>query len=445
MAETTLAAPRPHFARSQRATFFALLVGYMGYYLCRQNFSAAFEPMKTGLGIDAETFGAISSVGTLIYAIGKVTTGSLADARGGRAIFLLGLFGSVAATLLFGISSAIPLFFVFWGINRLFQSMGWGGLVTVLSRWYPRQQYGTAMGFMTISYQFGGVVATLFAGWLLLLGAGWRGLFFFPALALAIIGVAVHFLLADSPRDVGHELPLDLDEEIAAPAIAGSAEPEAEEAELGAMARFHILLTQPLFLIMCLLSAILTFLRETFSTWMPAYFFEMGASGSVAAFKSAIFPLLGCGGTLAAGWLSDRFLKGSRLPVLGVSLAALTLSLLGLQYLTPLSALVPFIGRDVLAVALVGTTGFFLLAPYSMVGGGVIALDFGGRKMAGTAAGLLDGLGYAAATAAGFGVGAMVKHGGWSLAYSLMAWLGAASVLLCVLLWGLAKGRPARD
>lgn len=444
MAGSSLSIARPHFARSQRATFFALLVGYMGYYLCRQNFSAAFEPMKGALGIDAETFGAISSAGTLIYAFGKITTGSLADARGGRAIFLIGLFGSVAASCLFGVSSVVPLFFVAWGINRLFQSMGWGGLVTVLSRWYPKKQYGTAMGLMTISYQFGSVVATLFAGWLLLMGAGWRGLFLWPALLLAAIGIGVHFFLADSPRDVGHQLPLD--EEIVAPMIIAGKTAEDEKAQAGpetfALARFRILLTQPLFLIMCLLSAILTFLRETFSTWMPAYFFEMGATGSVAAFKSAIFPLLGCLGTLAAGWLSDRYLKGSRVPVLTASLAALTLCLLGLQHLLPLSALLPFVGRDVLAVTLVGATGFFLLAPYSMVGGGVVALDFGGRKMAGTAAGLLDGLGYAAAATAGCGVGRMVKVGGWSLAYSLMAWLGAGSVLLCVLLWGLARSRP---
>jgi len=437
MAESTVAIARPQFARSQRATFLSLLLGYMGYYLCRQNFSAALTLMHGSLGIDYVVFGLISSAGTLIYALGKITTGALADARGGRLIFLIGLFGSVAATLLFGVSSVVPLFFVAWGINRLFQSMGWGGLVTVLSRWYPRSQYGTAMGFMTISYQLGAALATLFAGWLILMGSGWRGLFFWPALLLAAIGVGVHFFLANSPRDFGYPLPSDSE---------GPDQPAlAPEPELGAQARFRLLYSQPLFLIMCLLSAILTFLRETFSTWMPAYFSEMGASDSGAVFQSAVFPLLGVLGTLAAGFLSDRYLRGSRVPVLAASLAALTFSLLGLQHLGALSSLVPFVSRQVLAVTLVGITGFFLLAPYSMVGGGVIALDFGGRKMAGTAAGMLDGLGYAAATLAGWGVAALVKAGGWSLAFSLMAWLGAASVLLCVLLWGLARSRVQPD
>ena len=38
-------------------------------------------------------------------------------------------------------------------------------------------------------------------------------------------------------------------------------------------------------------------------------------------------------------------------------------------------------------------TGFFILAPYSMVGGGVLALDAGGQKAAAPAAGILDSVG----------------------------------------------------
>jgi sugar phosphate permease len=443
------------FAAHQRVVFGTLLVGYMGYYLCRQNLSVAFTPLSHALGIDKAALGLISTVGTLLYAAGKLTTGAIADARGGRLVFLVGLWGSVFASVLFGLGSGAAFFALAWGLNRLFQSMGWVGLVKVLARWFPRANYGTAMGLMTVSYQLGGAVATVFAGALLGFGLGWRALFFVPAAVLAVVGLAAHRLLHDSPEDVGHALPHEPDPEEAVPAVlparaggapgsssapaSGAATTDAAEDPRGYLAQFRAVLSQPAFLVMCGLSLVLTLEREIFGLWMPAYFADMGAAASTAAFKSAVFPLLGCTGTLAAGYISDRFLGGRRVPVIIVSLVALSLALLGLGQLTQLAAfaqahLGAALNRDVLAVALVGVAGFFLLAPYSMVGGGVIALDFGGRKTAATAAGLLDGTGYLAASLAGAPVAELVVHRGWPLAYSLMAALTMLGALACAAL-----------
>ena len=118
------------FGYYRNSTFLTLLIGYAGYYLCRQNFSAAYPAMKDAVQMDKATFGAISSFGTLMYAFGKFTTGALADTRGGRTIFLVGLVGVVVASMVIGtgISTSIPFFFVAWGVVRLFQSMGWGGV-----------------------------------------------------------------------------------------------------------------------------------------------------------------------------------------------------------------------------------------------------------------------------------------------------------------------------
>lgn len=64
-----------------------------------------------------------------------------------------------------------------------------------------------------------------------------------------------------------------------------------------------------------------------------------------------------------------------------------------------------------------------------------MALDFGGQKTAGTAAGLLDGAGYLGATLSGIGVGALVVYGAWSLAFSTMMGLAFVSLLICGMLW----------
>lgn len=426
-AQAAITTTKTSFAFHRNATFIALLVGYAGYYLCRQNFSVAYAPMKEALGIDAMVFGSISSFGTLMYALGKVTTGALSDTRGGRSIFFLGLAGSVVASLLFSLGTGVAFFFVAWGVNRLFQSMGWGGLVNVMARWFPPRTYGTAMGLMSINYQFGGVIASVFAGLLLSMGMGWRALFVVPALTLAAIGLATRLFLVNSPSDVGYDLPHD-------PGFEGKGLGVGTDERLSYLARFRVILADRMFWVMCALSFVLTLLRECFNLWMPAYFSDMGASASAAAFKSSVFPLLGCAGTLFAGWFSDRFLEGRRGPVMGALLLFLTASLLALGHLEVVSAWTG-LDRGTAAVALVGITGFFLLGPYSLVGG-VVALDFGGRRTSGTAAGLLDGVGYLGATAAGYGVAALVVARGWSYAYSVMAALAVVGVGLCVFLWG---------
>jgi sugar phosphate permease len=419
------------FAYHRNATFVSLLVGYASYYLCRQNLSAAYGPMRDALGIDTVQFGWISSFGTLLYAIGKVSTGSWADSkRGGRAVFFLGLFCSAVFSVIFGLGSGIAFFLAIWGLNRFFQSMGWGGLVNVMARWFPSENYGTAMGFMAISYQFGGVLASLYAGLILSLGGGWRSLFFIPGITLAVVGlVAWHFII-NSPADVGYALPVHAPTEGDKPAAAGNV---ASDENTTYLQRFGLLLRDRAFLLMLALSFILTFLRECFNTWMPAFFSEMGASASVAAFKSAIFPLLGCAGTLFAGWFSDKYLSGRRGPVMAGLMVFLVISLLALGHLETVASAVG-LERSTAAMVLVGVVGFFLLGPYSLVGG-VVALDFGGRRTAGTAAGLLDGIGYLAATLSGVGIAKVLVQSGWGMAYSAMAFLTVVAILLCGLLW----------
>ena len=406
------------------------MIGYGGYYLCRQTLGVAFAPMKEGLGISAIEFGWISSIGTFTYALGKVTVGSLADSKlGGKFVFLFGLFGSAAFCFLFGFGNGLSLLILTWAMNRFFQSMGWSGLVNVLTRWFPRKTYGTAMGIMSVSYQFGGALVTLYAGFILSLGGSWKTLFIVPALTLFILGVLISPFLTQSPEDVGyklnspHESPANL----------------APEEDLSYFHRFLFLLSNRGFLIMLGLSFVLTFLRECFSLWMPAYFTEQGESASIAAFKSTLFPFLGCIGTLLGGWVSDRFLSGRRSPMMAFLILILIFCLVALGNLETCTNWVQSvfgtgITQSMLAMVLVGATGFFLLGSYSFVGG-VVALDFGGKKTAGTAAGLLDGTGYLGATLAGVGVANLLVHSGWKQTFLVMAGCAVVGIILCLFLW----------
>ena len=73
---STVAAPAPRsFAFHRNVTFLALVLGYMGYYLCRQNLSAAQPLMERAGLLSKADYGALTSFGTLLYAIGKVASG----------------------------------------------------------------------------------------------------------------------------------------------------------------------------------------------------------------------------------------------------------------------------------------------------------------------------------------------------------------------------------
>jgi sugar phosphate permease len=418
---------RPSFAFHQAVTLASLIVGYVGYYLCRANFSAAHDSLHRELQLSDEQFGAIASFGTGVYAVGKVFGGLATDAFGGRRLFFVGLFGSALATVGFGATGGIIALFAFWGLNRAFQSFGWGGLMSVLSRWFTPAEYGTASGLLSVSYQVGGVVATLFAGALLKFGVGWRTLFFAPALLLTALGAVLLLTLKASPMDVGHPVPVERDEK---------PQPDASNAPL--WPRLVSLLGNVSFLMVCALSFVLTFIRETFNTWLPAFFSRTGATSYNAVFKSALFPLLGCLGTILAGWLSDRYFRHNRGPILVGFLSLAGCVLWGLGHPDLAADWGRQIGLEpaVVAAVLVGLTGFFILAPYSMVGGGVFALDYGGRGAAGTAAGLLDSVGYVGGMLAGYGVAQMVKaaHGSWDSVFSVMTWAVFASAALSVVL-----------
>ncbi len=349
--------------------------------------------------------------------------GPIADRIGGRRVFFFGLYASAIANLFIGIGGPLWLFITLWGLSRAFQSLGWAGLVQIMPRWFQASRYGTAMGAISTSYQFGGVFTPMLLAGVLSITSGWQALFWAPAALLIAVGEMVRGLVVQTPADVGlDELPAE--------------EPELVVAEIKPPwhAPMRALLSRRAFWNVLGLSFALTIVRETFNLWMPRYFSDLGAGDAAAVFKSTAFPLLGLAGTLLAGWFSDRFSNGRRGPVIAVLLTCLVLSLLALANLPVLASHLG-VAAATLAVPFTGLAGFCLLGPYSMVGGGVIALDFGGRHAAATAAGLLDGVGYLGASLAGVGVAAIVDRAGWAGAWNALAAMGALAVVLSVPLW----------
>jgi OPA family glycerol-3-phosphate transporter-like MFS transporter len=404
--------------RWQAVTLALLFVLYSACYLCRSNYSATLSLIQKSLveqGYTADDahqwLGRIATLGVLAYAIGKFTTGSVADFLGGRRNILFGMLGSVAFTVAFGLAGAVPLFSIAWFGNRLVQSFVWVGMVKVTGKWFSFASYGRAMAIVSLSYLFGDALARRFIGALLAAGLGWRGVFGVSAGVLAAVSVACLAWLKESPLAIGEPEP---------PANPSNVYGAAGQAEQPPSLRALVvpLVTSPVFLIVCFLSLGLTLLRETFNTW-SAYYFSNGLalSEATAANFSALFPLLGGVAVLLAGWIGDWLGPAGRAGVILLGCVLTSGVLLGLGS-------TDFAGSVALPVALVSLVGFLVLAPYSYLAG-AISLDLGGKRGGATACGIIDGVGYLGGMAAGDTVAQITRGYGWSGTFLALAAVAA--------------------
>jgi OPA family glycerol-3-phosphate transporter-like MFS transporter len=408
--------------RWRRITLLTLVTGYAGYYVCRSNLSVATPLLldEAGSGLTKESIGAVASLGVLLYSIGKVSNGLLADFLGGRLLFLAGMAASAVCTVLFGLAGGLAAFTLIWAVNRYVQSAGWGALMKIAARWFPASRHASVMGVLSLSYLLGDAAARLYLGLFIREGVGWRGVFFLSAGTLAALAVAGLFTLKDSPRDVGAaEPPVNPDN------VFGAAGESPRPEGLGRL--LAPLLASPIFWLVCVMNVGLTLIRETFNFWTPTYLVEAtGLSAGVAAQASLLFPLTGAASAVLAGWLSDR-LRGRHGRV---ALPALVL-LAGVLALFSVTATR---GNPALALLLIGAVSFFLMAPYSFCSG-VMALDLGGKRGSSTAAGLIDSAGYLGATLSGWGVGALAQHAGWPTAFAALAAVAGLTTLAAGLYW----------
>jgi sugar phosphate permease len=417
--QLALSTPDDAAARLRRSTFWTLLVGYGAYYLCRANLGVAAPFLQRELHLDKQQLGLVTGVSTLVYATGKLALGPAADLLGGRRVFLLGLAGSVAANVAFGLSGSLAFFVVFWSANRLFQSAGWMGLVQLVSSFYERREHGVVMAWLSLSFLFGDVAARAYGAALLGAGLGWRALFFVPAATCALFLLVARRTLHAPPRPTLVE-------------ARASARPEDAAASARLREILRTLARSPGFWMSCALSFLLTFLRTAFLDWTVLFLVEGGASTWKAALESAVFPLTGAAGALFAGWYSDRVSLGRRGPVAALMLGLLVVSLVALALLGP--------GHARAALACIGAAGFLLLGPYSLLGG-CLALDYGGKKAAATAAGINDGVGYLGGSASGLALGGVVDAYGWRTAFFVLAASSAVALVVAVVFLFTAERR----
>ena len=409
--------PGRGFRRSRLALTGLLFAGYAGYYLGRVTVPVALPLIGEVFEYSNTQTGLILSVYFAVYAASKIANGFLGDRIGGKAMFFIGLFGSVLMNAVFGFGRELFVFVAIWGVNAYFQTMGWLAVMPIMARWYPSRESGRVMGFMSISYQLGDFLARASAA-VLIVALGWSGLFWAHAALLALFGLALHRLIRPEPPPATHS---------------SAPEPAPQGAERSRSRRR--MLRSPAFWILCASYVLLSVVRYSFWGWSVDYLVQAGAGIGAAAATSALFPLLGSAGSITAGWVSDR-LGARRGPVLAVMCAVLTLSIVVFSRL-------PVTEGPWLAAAL-GLVGFTLYGPYSLMSGAMV-MDFGGKEASASASGIVDGIGAAGAIFAGVGMGYLIDAYGWDGAFGIIVAMASAATVLNALLWGHKPLRTATD
>jgi len=138
-------------------------------------------------------------------------------------------------------------------------------------------------------------------------------------------------------------------------------------------------------------------------------------------------------GPLAAGWLSDRTFAGRRAPAATSAFALLAVALAAFGRTTD----------PVSAVACLGLACAGVFGAHAVIIGAA-AMDVGGRRSAGAACGLLNGVHHAAGALSLLLVGELVNRGGWSswtAALLPLSLAGAAAAYLTGLLKPAAPDR----
>jgi sugar phosphate permease len=381
-AATTGALASRALAGWQARVFVATWLAYAGFYLTRKSLSVAKVELKKPevWGLSTETLATIDGGYLVAYALGQFLWGVLGDRLGTRRVVVAGMAGSVAVAVAMGTAASAASFGLLFALQGVFQSSGWAPLTKNMGEFFPRRVRGRVMGFWCTNFALGGMIAGVVAG-LAAKHGGWRMAFLVPAAILAVIWGVFAWLQADRPEDVGLPSPESAsgdDEAVIVPGERVTDEPE------GAWQTIREVVTSPTVLVISFVYLLVKPLRYLLMFWAPVYLNErLGTDVAESGMLGSLFDLAGPVGIVAGGWASDRLFGTRRFPVMAITLVAAGLALAALPWMPAT--------RGAVGAALF-VIGMLVYIPDSLASGAA-AIDFGTRRGAATAAGMINGCG----------------------------------------------------
>jgi OPA family glycerol-3-phosphate transporter-like MFS transporter len=429
------------FRRRRFFNWFPLGMTYAFLYMGRYNVNVATSAL--GARTTNADFGTIFFWGTLVYGFAFLLNGPLTDRWGGRKTILISAAGSSLANVAMGgvvyavvtgdwqpPGGLVATLSFLYALNMYFQSFGAVSIVKVNASWFHVRERGQLGGVFGILISLGVYFAYDWSR-LIVKAAPVYWVFFVPAAILAAFLVLDFFVIRDTPGHTGHP---DFD---TADASSGDTGPQ-----LGVWPVFKRMISNRTIIVILCIEFCSGFMRNAIMQWYPKF---AKATGIGEAFVAANWGMLLCvagiTGGMFAGVISDRVFDSRRGPVSAVLYAGMSLGAVATLFLLD-------------SVALGWTVIFMSLCVIGVHGmlSGTASMDFGGKKNAGLAVGIIDGAVYAGTALQSILLGSILpagdvakepnNWGNWPLAMLPLSFLG---LVLATRVWNArpqAKSTP---
>ena len=386
------------FRRRRAFNWLPLGLTYAFLYMARYNLTVS----KNALGalMSKEAFGIIFAAGTITYAFSFLINGPLTDRIGGKKAMLIGASGAALMNIVMGLIiygilelgwsiNLTVAFSIAYALNMYFQSYGAVAIVKVNAAWFHVRERGVFGGIFGILISLGLYFAFDWSQAIVNFAermnpshpAYWL-VFFIPAGILLFWAVFDIVALRDSPRLAGFE---DFN--------TGDASSGEGETPFSLRDIFLRIFTNKVLITVGLIEFCTGVLRNGVMHWFSIFAKEQitAAPGFATQWNfwlnnwGLMLMLAGVTGGMMAGWMSDHVFGSRRAPVAGILYAVLLLATTTMTFTLYGNPMVLGIIVSIVSIAVIGTHGVL---------SGTASMDFGGRKAAATAVGLIDGLVY---------------------------------------------------
>jgi len=418
--------------------FYSSFIAYVVFHLCRKNIAVALPSMGEALHLSNTELGLLGSSLYVTYGIGKFVNGVLADKSNVRTFLPTALILSAVCNLLFvfsslvitpghasffGLPSATILLWVmafFWGANGWFQSCGFPPVAKSLSYWFSNSERGTKWSLWSTSHQIGVFAAVMISGFVID-KLGWQAAFYVPAIICIITGIWLFERLRYKPQSLG--LP-DVEKYREEPVKCETAKDNEEDEDNRSYFQIfkeHII-CNPIIWMLAIAYIFVYIIRFGTEDWLVKYLVEVkGNSLTLASSKLSSLALVGAGGAIFAGVISDKIYKGNRTPINIIFLICLIFSLLAFAANPASNNTMDFIYAAMI--------GVFTAGPQMLIGG-LCAVESSSKKVASASIGFTGVFGYVGAALSSSGTGFVVDKFGWNGAIAF--WM--ISTMICVVI-----------
>ena len=86
----------------------------------------------------------------IAYAVGQLLNGQLAERLPARVLLAVGMLGSAALNVAFGLAEGLYFLIFVWACNGYYQALGWTPCVRVVANWVPPGSRGRAIGVVGV-------------------------------------------------------------------------------------------------------------------------------------------------------------------------------------------------------------------------------------------------------------------------------------------------------